>query len=311
MTMPNFLIIGAAKCGTDSLYSYLAQHPQIYMSSNKEPMFFVAEGRGDIPYCGTKDRWTIEYWDCWVNALDRYHALFDGVSNEIAIGEASTWYIYDEQAPARICHHVPEVKLIAVLRNPVDRAYSAYTMLRRDGREQIRDFSSALGAENERIASGWEPMWHYRSMGFYFKQLERYYHAFDPAQIRVVLYDDFSAQPHEIVRSLFGFLGVDDGFEVDVSERHNVSLVPRNSTYHNLIAGPSPLKAALKYVVPGNLRYRVKTRLLADNFVKPAPLPLDVRRQLMDAFRPDILQLQELIGRDLSGWLRPIPSGGT
>jgi hypothetical protein len=304
MTLPNFLIIGAAKCGTDALCNYLAQHPQVYISPNKEPNFFIVEGQAEIPYRGPGDRETLERWDGWVSTLEHYQALFAGVGTEKAIGEGSTWYIYDEQAPRRIHRYVPDVRLIAVLRNPADRAYSAYTMLMRDGRETLRDFSQALAAEDERVRANWEPLWHYRRMGFYAAQLKRYYAVFDPAQIRVVVYDDFNARPADTVRELFRFLEVDDQFAPDVSTRHNVSLVPRHPTYQRLIAGESPLKSVAKALLPAELRWRVKQGLLSPNLTRPAPLAPEVRHQLIEIFRPDILELQDLIGRDLSHWLR-------
>ena len=174
MTMPNFLVMGAAKCGTDSLCNYLGQHPEIYMCSNREPNFFVVEGQSDIPYCGPGDRAVLESFDMWVSTLDRYQSLFSEVTTEKAIGEGTTWYIYVDEAPARIQRHIPHAKLIAILRNPVDRAYSAYTMLLRDGRETIGDFAHALAAEEDRTRRNWEPIWHYVKMGFYTSQLKRY-----------------------------------------------------------------------------------------------------------------------------------------
>ncbi|HEV8190480.1 MAG TPA: sulfotransferase [Ktedonobacterales bacterium] len=304
MTMPNFLVIGAAKCGTDSLCDYLGQHPEVYMCPNKEPNFFVADGKAEIPYCGRGDREAIEQWDMWVSSLDRYQALFAGVSGEKAVGEGTTWYIYDETVPARIRHYIPEVKLIAILRNPADRAYSAYTMLLRDGRESIRDFAQALAVEGERIRDNWEPMWQYQRMGFYSSQLKRYYDTFDPAQIHVVVYDDFNARPSEVLRDLYRFLDVDDQFEPDTSERRNVSLVPKNHAYNRFIAGQNPLKAALRAVLPTDFRQRVKTSLLSRNLSKPPPLPPEIRQQLIETFRSDIIELQKQIDRDLSRWLQ-------
>jgi hypothetical protein len=303
MTMPNFLVIGSAKCGTDALCNYLSQHPSIYMSSNKEPNFFVAEGAGDIPYRGPGDRKALTDWDMWISTADAYQALFANVTTERAIGEGTTWYLYDELAPGRIRRHIPDARLIAVLRNPVDRAYSAYTMLLRDGREPARDFATALAAEDERVRANWEPMWHYRRMGFYSSQLKRYYDTFDKAQIHVVLYDDFNARPREVVGDLFRFLEVDDTFEPDTSSRHNVSLVPRHQTFHMLVAGDNPVKSLVKSVVPPDLRRGVKARLVAGNLTKPTPMPPAVRRELIEVFRPDVLELQDLLGRDLSRWL--------
>ena len=304
MRMPNFLIIGAAKCGTDALYSYLAQHPQVYLSRSKEPNFFIVEGQAEIPYRGPGDRETLERCDMWVSTLERYQALFADASAEKALGEGSTWYLYNERAPERIHRHVPHAKLIAILRHPADRAYSAFTMLMRDGRETIRDFSLALAAEDDRVRSNWEPLWHYRRMGFYSTQLKRYYDTFDAAHIRVVLYDDFSSRPGDVMRELFRFLEVDDQFAPDVAARHNVSLVPKHPTYQWIIAGQHPLKTVARSVFPAAVRRRVKDGLLSRSLTRPTPLAPEVRRQLVEIFRPDIVELQGLIDRDLSHWLQ-------
>lgn len=301
--MPNFLILGAAKSGTDALCNYLGQHPQVFMCPNKEPNFFIAEGQAEIPFRGPGDRAEMAHWDMWVSTLDRYQALFADVADERAIGEGTTWYLYHERAPERIQHHVPDAKLIAILRNPVDRAYSAYSMLLRDGRETVGDFARALAAEPERERANWEPMWHYQRMGFYYPQLKRYYDRFPADQLRVVVYDDFVAQAGEVVRDLFRFLDVDDRFEPDTSQRLNISLVPKHPTYHALVVGQHPLKAVAKAVLPVEFRQRVKERLVDSNLAKPAPLDPRVRQQLVDVFRTDILRLQELINRDLSHWL--------
>jgi len=304
MTMPNFLIIGAAKCGTDALCAYLAQHPRVYMTANKEPNFFIAEGRHEIPYRGPGDRDVLQRFDGWVTTLDGYQALFGGVTDEQAIGEASTWYIYDERAPRQIRRHVPDAKLIAVLRNPIDRAYSAFTMMMRDGRETTTSFARALAAEDDRVGAGWELLWHYRRMGFYHAQLRRYFETFDAEQIRVVLYEDFNSRPREVVRDLFGFLGVDEGFEVDVSGRLNASMIPRHPRYHKLVRGQNSLKTALKSLLPSSVRRRVKASLPSSELTRPVPLSPEVRGALADVFRADVLQLERLLGRGLAHWLR-------
>jgi hypothetical protein len=124
MTMPNFLIIGAAKSGTTSLHHYLKQHPQVYMSQIKEPSFFAFEGtKPAIP--GPWKRWAAHNF---ITDIQAYRSLFQGVSDEVAIGEASTIYLVHPTAPQRIRHYVPDAKLIAILRDPAERAYSNYRM---------------------------------------------------------------------------------------------------------------------------------------------------------------------------------------
>ena len=302
MTLPNFLIIGAAKSGTTALYRYLRQHPQIFFSPVKEPKFFAYDGappdyRGPIG----DDQRPREI----VTELSDYEALFAGATDQTAIGEASTLYLYHPRAPERIRQHLPGAKLIAVLRHPADRAWSdflSHTVIGGDGREPLTDFAEALRAEPERIRQNWWPLCHYQARGFYHSQLRRYYDRFPRDQIRVYLYEDFQADPAGLCRTIFRFLGVDDSVRLEVSLRHNMSGLPRHRGLHKLLTQPHPLKRLLKPLVPDGLRERLVTRLRNRNLVRP-PLSPDVRRQLLHEYRPDILRLQELIGRDLSHWL--------
>jgi Sulfotransferase family len=307
MKMPNFLVIGAAKSGTTALYEYLKQHPQIYMSWLKEPHFFAFEG--EKPYFrGPGDQELYNY--IVVDNLGEYLALFQGASSETAIGEASVNYLYLPRACARIKHYLPEAKLIAVLRDPVERAYSSFLHMTRDGREPLNDFAQALRAEGGRIQDGWAPIWHYKQAGFYHAQLKRYYEAFAREQIRVYLYEDLNNDPVSVLLDIYRFLGVDETFGPDISKRYNVSGVPKNERLHafySFLMRPHPIKSAFKPLVPSGLRRRFLERLVNTirnrNLVKP-PLSENVRRQLTEAYRGDILRLQGLIQRDLSGWLQ-------
>jgi Sulfotransferase family len=303
MTLPNFLVIGAAKCGTDALCKFLGQHPDIYMCPNREPNFFVAEGQPESPYHGPGDRAAFEALDMWVSTIDRYERLFSGVTRESAIGEGTAWYLYFEEAARRIKRYIGHAKLIAILRNPVDRAYSAYTTLLGDGRETIWDFSQAVAAQSDRMRENWDPLYYYVDMGFYARQLRCYRELFDAAQIKTYIYDDFNTRPVEVVQDMFRFLGVDERFVPDTSTRHNVSMVPRNQLVHHFVAGDYPLKKALKKVLPVGLRRSVKHTVLAPNLTRPSPLRAEVRQELVEVFRADILDLQDMIGRDLSAWL--------
>jgi Sulfotransferase family len=302
VTLPNFLVIGAAKCGTDSLCSYLSQHPDVYMSPIREPNFFMADGTPEIPFCGPGDR---EYLrDMWVSTLAGYESLFDDVAGQRAIGEGTAWYIYDEGAPSRIRHHVPDAKLIVSLRNPVDRAYSAFTMLLGEGREPFSDFARAIDAEEYRTAQNWEPIWHYIKMGFYADQIRRYHSYFNLDQLKVIIYDDFNSRPREVMQDLFHFLGVDDGFQADTSTRFNVSLVPRYPELNATVGRQTRMRAAVGKILPLALRNQLRRRARQSLMVRPPPIARGLRRRLTDVFRNDILELQDLIGRDLTHWLR-------
>ena len=306
MTMPNFLIIGAAKSGTTALYNYLKEHPQVYMSSPfKEPHFFAFEGEKPN-FQGPGDQKL--YNHIVFSDIEAYRALFQGVSKETAIGEASVNYLYISKASDRIRHYVPDMKLIAVLRNPAERAYSAFLHMTRDCREPLSDFARALEAEEERIQNNWAPVWHYKQAGFYYGLLKRYYETFEREQIRIYLYEDLNDNIVGVLRDIYRFLGVDVNFVADVSTRYNVSGVPeRWRPLHAFLIRSNPVKSVVKPLLPEGLRGRlvplVLNALRERTLVKPQ-MPAEVRRQLIELYKEDVLKLQELIGRDLSKWLQ-------
>lgn len=304
MTMPNFLIIGSAKSGTTSLYHYLSQHPQIYMSPVKEPRFFALEGN-NMGFGGLGDQEV--FCRSSVTNIEDYQALFQGVKNEKAIGEASNLYIYDPDAPKRIHDSLPRVKLIAVLRNPVDRAYSNYLYLRRKGEEPLRDFAEALAEEPKRISENWIHIWHYKQQGFYYQQLKRYFDLFDRSQIRIYLYDDLEKKTTNTLQDIFHFLGVDSGFVPSTDVKYNISGLPKNKSLHSFLSERHAIKDIFKLFIPRKLLKRIAIEVRNLNLTKPV-LSQDLRDLLIAEYQVDILKLQNLINRDLSDWLLTVKS---
>ena len=300
MTLPNFLIIGAAKSGTTSLFNYLAQHPQVYTKA-KEPGFFAYEGQ-TVQLAGPEDQARFERR---VIAERRpYEALFDGVTTEKAWGEASVAYLYLPGAAERIRRYAPEMRLIAILRHPADRAFSSYWHMRRDGRELLPTFEEALEAEEARIQAGWDYIWHYVRLGFYYEQLRRYYDLFPAAQMAVFLFDEFKSDPAGTVRAVCRFLEIDDSFTPDTSVQYNVSGVPRLRRLHQFVSRPNRVKGALRPFVPLAARRKIGTQLKSWNVNGRKPVvAAQTRQQLQAIYREDILRLQTLIDKDLSGWL--------
>ena len=298
-TMPNFLIIGAAKSGTSALYHYLKQHPQIYMSPIKEPYFFAFEGE-KLNYKGPG----VAINDSSITDIESYRSLFKGVSDEVAIGEASTLYLYVPKASTLIQHYVPNIKLIVILRNPVDRAYSSFMHLIRDEREPITDFAQALKAEESRIKDNWGFLWRYQDFGFYSVQLERYFEKFDRSQIKVFLYDDFKREPITVLQEICSFLNVDQNFMPDMSVKRNVGGVPKNKLLQKFLKKkPGPVKNLLKKFIPYTVGDKIRGYLISKNLAKTELQP-ELRSQLVEVYRQDILKLQDLIEQDLSKWLK-------
>jgi len=273
MTLPNFLIIGAAKAGTTSLHHYLQQHPDVFMAP-REPRYFARKGA--------------DAHDPVIRTRDAYEHLFDGVTTQRAIGEASPQYLNHPTAPDEIRTVLPDAKLIVSLRHPADRAYSSYL-----GR---------LIAGNERRTAdeALRPGSFYFENSPYYPPLSRYFERFDRKQIKVILFDDLIADTHSAVRHVFAFLEVDDSVEIDTDAKHGAAAAPRSVT-----ANVAFWKAvdAIRAIVPPSLRGTgLAGRAHALLRRRPEPLPPEIRQRLVAAFRDDIARTEALIERDLSNW---------
>ncbi len=298
--LPNFLIIGAAKAGTTSLYYYLKEHPQIYMSPVKEPNFFTFDGDGN----GSNVQ--EETWErvrkAAVTDFDDYLSLFAGANGEIAIGEASTYYLHWDTATARIHHHLPDAKLICLLRDPAERAHSAFMMHKRENQERFPCIIDALQDKNVGVRDSWHG---YIEPGFYHAHLSRFLQFFRREQVRAYLYDDFNSDSLQIVRDIYRFLEVDDGVVPNTSARYNVSGIPKNRFLHSLMR-PYASWQRVESRLPGRLRSKILTKataLKSKNLTRSGLMP-EERQILIDLYREDILRLQELIERDLGRWLQ-------
>ncbi|MEO0537404.1 MAG: sulfotransferase domain-containing protein [Cyanobacteria bacterium P01_A01_bin.123] len=305
MNQPNFLIVGAARSGTTALHYYLAQHPDIFMSARKEPNFFAyQDGTFDFPYPGDAEG-KAKLLDYSVTNFESYLELFKGATDVAAVGEASPYYLLSEQAPDRIQNRLPNVKLIMILRDPVDRAYSHFLQAARSGNFNPDDFPNLLKAEEAENHWGWARHCVYISQ--YYTQISNYLESFDLDQIKIYLYDDLKTNPDELIESICNFLEVDTEFELDVSLQYNKSGVPKNKILDLLLSRKNILKPLLKNALPGsivNILAKFQNRVQNYNLYKPPAISPEFRAFLVERyFREDILGLQTLIQRDLSAWL--------
>jgi hypothetical protein len=298
--MPTFLIIGAAKSGSTSLYHALRQHPQVYMSPIKEPRFFALEGEANPVFRRPNGKAFP-----WLTVTDAraYSRLFEAGDKAKALGEASTLYLYSEKAPERIRHYIPNAKLIVVLRNPVERAYSHFCFFVKDGHEPLRDFRRVISPDEIRFRESLGLLWHYIGMGFYFEQLSRYYRLFPPEQIKIFLYEDWKTQPVDLLQDVFRFIGVNDAVVPQLTEAYNASGIPKIKALQRLIVEQNYVRSALRVVLPANVRREIHSRVRGFNLSKPEPLDRETRNMLIEIYRDDVNRLQELIGRDLSHWM--------
>jgi hypothetical protein len=297
MCKPNFFVIGAGRSGTTSLYNYLKQHPDVFMSPIKETNFFAYEGEN------MEFRSVMRFP---VVTTEAYLALYHGVSKEKAVGEASPLYLHSRYAAERIREFCPEAKLIAILRHPVDRAHSSFHLHLRDGDEK-RTFAEAVRREREGIedASLTFGQRNYLRFGRYSRYLSIYFELFEREQIEVYLFDDLAANPLTLMRNVFGFLEVDATFAPDVSLRHNAAGVPE-SRFWQLLVTKNSFTRMLRKLLPvraHNSALEIQAAARSRHFAKPK-LSEELRHELNKFYRDDILKLQDLIQRDLSPWLK-------
>ncbi len=297
MTLPSFLVIGAAKSGTTSLVSYLAQHPDIFVPATKEPNFFALSGQQINPIGPAPPHILRHMLYNWSRSdLADYTALFDPAGAVRAVGEGSVRYLYFPDTPARVHQILPDVRLVVILREPVSRLYSHYNMNRQIQLEPL-DLQAALEAEDDRVDAGWGWDWHYRRVSQYGAQLKRWYDLFPRDQIQVHFYDDFTANPQAVISDICHHIGVSSDFTPDMSRRGMVSTLPRNLWLDRQLNWPSRLRYKLLSRPFGRVTSPIMQRLNSWNRQPVPRLDPAVRAKIEPLFYEDLALLSELLQR--------------
>jgi hypothetical protein len=297
---PNFFLVGAPKCGTTSLYHYLGQHPDIYISPTKEPNYFADEirfenfteefQRMDLanPGSGPVSEWP------------EYLRLFQGANGEAALGEASVCYLWSKTAPGNIAAKFPDSRIIMVLRDPVERAFSQYLHMLTYANSPVsfrEHFEAALVSKSTRISK----LYPFLEFGLYYEQVKRYLALLPRERIGIYFYEDYLRDPLGLVQDIFRFLNVDPAFKPNLSMRHTVPLVPRSYAISRFLKrlgwwelakslSPPALRRKLRRVA-----FRPRTGLVVE--------PQD-RARLLEYYREDIRNLAGFLDRDFSAWVR-------
>ena len=281
--LPSFIIIGAGKCGTTSMYTYLNQHPQIYLCPRKETYFFVPE----------PIRSKLKPWGA-ITEIEEYNNLFTNASSDHVIGEISTTYYQYAESAKLIQQKLPQTKIIAILRDPATRAFSDYQMHYRKGNES-ESFNDLLFSDNRFIKPG-----------FYYSELIPYFEVFPRDQIKIFLFEDLIEDSQKMISDLFDFIGVDANFVPDVSQKSRTGGLPKNQKLNLLLTKDNPIRDSvagiLKLFMPLELRQKIRSSLIAKNIEK-AKLSPESKKVLREIYREDTLNLQNLLDRDLSTWL--------
>jgi hypothetical protein len=300
MRTPDFFIVGAPKCGTTALDSYLGQHPAIFMG-RKELHYFGS----DLTFASFRHRLTeAEYLSYFEQAP----------ASAERVGESSVWYLYSERAPEEIKAFEPRAQIIILLRNPTDLLYSLHSQSIYNGDEVIEDFEEALDAEparrrGEEIPAGayYPPRLFYRDVGRYVDRVQKYLSVFGEEQVRIILFDDLKENVELVYKDTLRFLCIDDSFEPPFPVVNSSQRV-RNPMLRDVIWGRSMpfVNRWARNVMPVRFRQRASEwmqRLNSRDIRRPS-MPSHLRRQLAEEFTPDVHRLSELIRRDLSNWLQ-------
>lgn len=287
------MIIGAQKAGTSSLLQYLGQHPSICIHRQREFVFFFSD---------------IQYLKGYKHSYNEY---FSHAKPGQVILAKHAMLMYSQMAIERLYEHNPSTSVVAVLRNPIDRAYSAYWFARSRGWEKITTFEEAIQVEADRLKEGGWLKWRniaYLHNGQYASHLKQLYKYFGPEKARIFLIEDLKSDSGNVFRQIFKMVGVDDTFTPDVSNKHNPSTIARSEKFAQWFAAflspQNRVKSALNRVLPPQLTNRMREyvkRANTSEFVPP-PMSAKIRQYLAEYFRPANEQLAHLLGRDLSGW---------
>ncbi len=310
--LPTFLIVGAVKAGTTSLHEYLQLHPEVYMSPIKETNFF---SDGDMLF----DDFNVDYkQDVSINvdkylsgAMDtkihiahvrtweQYQKLFRNSKNEKAIGEVSNSYLFLPSTPMAIKNKLPEVKIVMILRDPVERLYSQFLMNLKLGKIKEKDLLKEIESDQQKLKKGWGVSHLYLEVGNYYEQVKRYYEQFPAEQIKMILFDDFKKDAKATMKDLFQFLGVDPEFELDMSKRYNEAGMPRFGKL-NYFLTQIGVYGLVKRIFSSGLKNRIKSLIYSQENI---PKITEAEKSHLKTFyKDDITKLATLIKRDLNSW---------
>ena len=285
---PNFYIVGGMKCGTTSMYAHLKAHPEVFLPDVKEPHFFA-----DIKRPGRSSSRSP-----FPNDLEAYQALFRQSRGFKAVGDASPSYLSDENAPELIQSVAPHAKIIIMLRDPVERAFSHYLMPMMRATEP-RPFFEAVKQDYALTTKGWNVSRMYVDLGLYYRPVRRYIEAFGRDRVLVVLFQDLAKKTDEVLSQVTSLLDIDPaGFaKTDTSEAHNPYKEVRFQRVYRLAS--SFVNSDMRQRLPGPVRKWLSgSRLLYRGGAKPK-LSIEASRYLQAIYEPDILQLEEYLGRQL------------
>jgi hypothetical protein len=309
--VPDFFIVGHAKCGTTALYEMLRAHPQIYMPAVKEPQFFARNPLTPERRDGPR---SFEQTGTHRETIDQYLALFAAAGTEQRVGEASTFYLWSDAAPGRIAAQRPDARIIAILREPSSFLYSLHLQMVQNGAESELDLRKAMALEDARrrgeqipAHAYWPEALMYSQRVRYVEQLRRYHSVFGKEQVLVLIYDDFKRENRQTLETVLNFLEVDDTVPLElVSANKTVAVrsVRLRSALRRVRKGEGPMSRAFRGATLALTSSRLRREVLHPmrrRIVFATAQPPDERLmlELRRRFKGEVAALSEYLDRDL------------
>ena len=288
---PNLFIVGAARCGTTSLYHYLSQHDDIFFSPKKEPRHFQWDYFKHNWYNNIKKK-------SYSKEVD-YLKLFETNSNYKYYAEASPSYLYAYESSSQIKKKYPDAKILIILRNPIDRCFSNYTLRVTRGVEKL-SFEECLEYELPFLKKRREGSRHFIREGFYFEGINAYKKVFGK-NVKILLYDNLKSDANSLISSILDFLELNHVKKIHTNFITMQSKFKKNESFFRF--KKSKLGRIIISFIPLNMRFTIKTFLNSKVFNKNFKMDLDTRIKLINIYKDDILKTSKLINRDLSHWL--------
>ena len=312
--LPTFIVVGANKGGTTSIYHYLKQHKQVYISPVKEPHFFSKDIDVNLfkrEFAQNKlqdiDKYVNgemkeEFHAAFIRDIEQYKKLFSKVQDQKAVGELSTSYLFSEVAAKEIKALIPDCKIIICLRNPFERAYSHYRMNLWTGNSNEFDFYKALVEDYDHKPKVWVNAHLYTEICLYYQQVKRYLDLFGKDNVKIIFTEDMKKNAAQVVKELYEFIGVDSSFVPDTSTRYNEVFTPKykNITWFLNKSGIRPLMKRLSPQVLKNIFVKVFYKGKGEK----GEIPANAKQFMLEKFSEDISKLSVLLNKDLSNWIK-------
>lgn len=294
MIKPNFIVAGASKSGTTALFHGLKQHPDIFLPPTKELHYFSypelykrTNGPGDKYIIRT----IITSWDAYLSQFQKANVGYQ------ARGDISPSYLFFPSVAQRIRDKLGPIRIIIILRNPVEKIFSQYSHLVRDGREEL-SFIHALEQERDRFKKGWSDMWLYRESGYYCDKVAEFLRVFGKNSVLVLFFEKFKSSPVQTLQKIAQFVGVSSHFQFEPPAKVNVSGTPRSRLLSRVVIS-GPIFVLAKKYLPISAGGKLKRFFMRINTGEKPQLSKHLRQRLLLEYKEDIYCLSQLIEREI------------